>query len=130
MYSIVIDHEGYVIKQIADFRCLAGGAKIKPDSLTAKTVSYLENFFLMALKSQRFVLIYLTAEHAALKPRYIKRKSSIEPQGYVAFQNSVFDELLPVLWGSTCGTVIKIDTNQSVVHVHQAIVSRISSVEN
>jgi hypothetical protein len=129
LYDVVIDHEGYVIKQIADFSCLAAGAKIEPKSTAEKFLKFFEHFLLGSLGKQRFVILYLSAEHEALKPRYVKRNSSIEPVGYVDFQNGVFDRLVPVLQGFTGAAVVKVDSNQPIGSVHQQVALAIPNIE-
>jgi deoxyadenosine/deoxycytidine kinase len=127
--KIIIDHEGYVLKQIADFICLAGDAQKATGSKPKKSAGTLTGFLLRSLAKNRVVLFYLKAEHASLRPRYAKRGTAVEPAGYTDFQNSFFENLLSALDGVRSVAVVRVDSNRSAEAVQAQIAASITLIE-
>jgi deoxyadenosine/deoxycytidine kinase len=119
--EILIDHEGYIIKQIVDLKGLANGTKINPHSLTEKLSESFSRLLLRLIIKRGIVVIYLEAEAESLKQRYRKRGSHIEPTEFINFQITRIHDIMPYFDCLPESVVAKFDSNQPICGLNREI---------
>jgi deoxyadenosine/deoxycytidine kinase len=122
--DILIDHEGYLIKQMTDFKYLADTETWSPSITKEFAACFTQFLFNLIGKQNSLILIYIKSMPEKLKPRYQKRGSYIEPAGFVNFQNVLFEKMLfssPNL--ATKNVVAKFDGDQEISSLHQEVVN-------
>jgi len=129
-YGVIIEHEGYIMKEIADLDYLVNRSNINPRSITSKLLEKMKVLLLSPLKKYPVVIIYFEGQPGFLKPRYLRRSSGIEPSDYIYFQNMIYDKLISILGHSTNIVVIKPNPNNPISKVHRDILSSIPMIED
>ncbi|MEM1510753.1 MAG: hypothetical protein QW096_12880 [Thermofilaceae archaeon] len=116
-HDIVIEHEGYILNQIA-YIAFIHRKHISPRDVTRKLR------MLFSLLPKRSVIIMLHIDYEQLKSRYLKRGSHIEPPYYVEFQSFMYDEVVKCLPRH----VIQINANKNVKAVFQDVWTAVSDI--
>jgi deoxyadenosine/deoxycytidine kinase len=124
-YETLVEHEGHVLKQIADLHYFANLIKVSRHSLAGKSLSVLTALLLRSLAKSKAIIIHLEGEPDSLRPRYLRRNTHIEPSDYINFQNRIYDELILILKGSIDRSIIKLDANRPILELYQEIISSI-----
>jgi len=124
---ILIEHEGYVFKQLADLRFLAKELHItEQKSFALKLLNKVTMFLLSsALKNGFFAIILLRADYECIQSRCLARKSNIEPAKYIEFQDSFYSKI-PTMIPKCAGNRVKIaniNAHRTVNNVHLEILS-------
>lgn len=123
-HEMLIEHEGFIFKQIADLYFLAGFVKIELNSASGKLLKMLSTLLLSSLLKERVIIIRLESDINSLKKRYVKRPH-IEPTHYINFQNSVYRKLVKRLSEFPNIDVLELDSSQTIAKTHLNIVSSI-----
>jgi len=124
-YDVLIEHEGYVFKQLADLYYLARVVNVDSNSVAGKLLKFLTAFLLGSLIMIKYRIIYLQADYSSLKTRYLKRRTHIEPLDYISFQNKIYNMLILGLNSLISGIVIKLDADRSIGKVHLDVISHV-----
>ncbi len=126
--KMLIEHEGFVFKQIPDLYYLARFAKVSDRSIAGILLKFLTKFILRLLVriKDSATIVYLRACPEVLKPRYSGRPH-IEPSHYISFQNEIYDKLT-AFYAMIGGSVVEVDANASVHEVHQNVVRALRKV--
>jgi len=119
--DVVIEHEGYVFKQLADLNFLAAFAKIRLDEVGGRLLKRFNMMILSILLKNEALIIRLRADVNVLKKRYVNRPH-IEPTHYILFQERVYNiitELLSAYWKLN---IIDIDSSRNITETFFKIV--------
>jgi len=119
-HRVLIEHEGFIFKQIADLHFMAGYAKVKSSSLTGRLLKRFNVLLLSALLKNLVIIVRLEADISSLQQRYVGRLH-IEPAHYLSFQNRIYEKLLKWLDSLSNINVLNINSDRRVVEVHSDI---------
>ncbi|MEM4005299.1 MAG: hypothetical protein QXM43_06645 [Desulfurococcaceae archaeon] len=119
-HRVLIEHEGFIFKQIADLHFMAGYAKVKLNSVTGRLLKRFNALLLSVLLKDRVIVIRLEADISSLQQRYIGRPH-IEPAHYLSFQNTIYEKLLKWLSSLYNIKVLNINSDRRIVELHSDI---------
>lgn len=128
---VIIDQEGYIMKQIADLHYLVLYAQLSSKSICWKGLKKLYTFMILRLlRKQPMVIFYLYSDYSTLVRRYIERESPIEPPFYIAIQNTIFAIFLTILFSMKDKAlfIYKINTNRPKKNVEEEIMMILSHI--
>jgi len=124
LHEIIIEHEGYIFKQLADLNFLAMFIKLRPDAVAGGLLKRFNMMILNMLLNDEVLIVRLRVGVNVLKKRYINRPH-IEPTHYILFQERVYNITIKHL--SACGKlrVIAIDSSANIAKVFLNIVTKV-----
>lgn len=130
MYNnILIEHEGYVFKQLADLWFLAKELGITGEkSFAQRVLSKLTKFLLLSiLKERSFMVVLFQADYSSIRTRYLTRSSHIEPEKYVEFQSFLYDRITFIISEAIRNDIklAKINADGGIDEIHSGILSRV-----
>jgi len=93
---VIVEDEGYVFKELADFYFIMGITGALRNRFTKYGArSFLRFLFRAAFKKMyHYIIIYVDAPYEILLQRYIMTKRYIEPEAYINFQRFLYKILL------------------------------------
>jgi hypothetical protein len=120
LHQVVIEHEGYVFKQLADLYFLAAFDKVESNSITNILLKRFSMMLLSALLKNRTLIIHLRGDVNVLKKRYAKRPH-VEPTHYLHFQEKMYSKLIKYLADSLKVDIVSVDFSLEVDKVYSTI---------
>jgi len=126
--SILIEHEGYIFKQLADMWFLAKKLNITTEkSVALRLLGKVTTFFLSsALKNGLFVIIFFQARYGFIQAGCLARNSHIEPAEYTKFQDSIYSRFAPIISKYDHIKVTDIKADRAINDVHLDILSYVT----
>jgi thymidylate kinase len=121
-FNVVIDSEGYSIKQLAD---LHFDVLTRLESLSGKNLVIADRLLLSSFNPEKMSIIYFEGRPELLRSRYLSRKSGIEPSKYIFFQNCVFKKAVQS-FEERGGVVVKLNAYKSIESVQADISASVS----
>jgi len=122
--QVVIEHEGYVFKQLADIYFLVAFAKVKPNSVISTLLKRFSIILLSTLLKDKILIIHLRADVNILKKRYAKRLH-VEPAHYLHFQEKVYSRLIEYLANSHNIDIVNVNSDLEVAKVYSTIANAV-----
>lgn len=126
-YRIIIEHEGFVFKQIADLGFLAAFAKVRHDEFAWTLLRKFSRLLLSTLTKDRVIIVRLETNLDTLKKRYSARPH-IEPSHYIDFQNRIYRRIVKTLNTLPNISVINMDTERVIAETHSEILNSVLSI--
>jgi thymidylate kinase len=120
--NIVIDHEGYLFKEIVDFNYSAHTIKISSHRFLGKLLRFLNVLFLSILKKTDAFVIFFGGSAESLRERYLMRQSGIEPIEYLNFQIDTYRQIVSSIEASKKVKLLRVDQTSNIDNIHNAIV--------
>ena len=130
-FDIVIEHDCYIFKLLADLWFMAKRININKEEISFKLLTKITSFSILMLLRNKITIIMLHSDYNSIYDRCQMRGSPIEPAKYINFQYNFYDDLANLISRSVKSDSIAIhhiDVNQSINDIHTEILSYVNDV--